>query len=198
MASCYVQKKSRRKGLSGMNPCPSRDPPPPKLWSTSPMGKGIDPGHLPNLHSSNLKIHFLRQKGVDAALDFVETRPAPRSFVFAIGGPARARLAADGAVALVVQGVVGNFMIAEVLPDGFATPVGHRVELDDIAASGFVKGVNLEDADGGAGLGLLPAQAGDPAIQLGEFVAQRQNLSQRAAEVGVVLPEFRAVDVRLF
>jgi len=44
---------------------------------------------------------------------------------------------------------------------------------------------------------LLAAQASNPAVELGKLVAKRKDFANRAAKVGIVLPEFGAVDVRL-
>ena len=45
------------------------------------------------------------EEGVDAAFAFVEAGPAASAFVFAVGGGAGARLAADGTVAACGEGV---------------------------------------------------------------------------------------------
>src|SRR5690349_4411655 len=100
---------------------------------------------------------------MNATFDFVETGPASGAFVFAIGGPAGAGLAANRAIALVMQGIVRDFVVAKVFPDIFTAPIGHRVELDDVATGALVKRVHFEDADSGTGIGLPTAQARNPA-----------------------------------
>src|SRR5262249_54514197 len=69
-----------------------------------------------SLHSSNLEIHFLGHEGMDAALDFVEADPTPRSFVLAIGGLLRAGPASDGTITTIMQRVVGDLMVLDILP----------------------------------------------------------------------------------
>src|SRR6266498_4843804 len=147
---------------------------------------------------SDLEIHFLGHERVDAAFDFVEASPPARPLVFAVGRLLGAGPAADGTVTLVVQWIVGDLLVLDVFPDGFAGPMGHRVELDDVTASRLVKDVYLHDINVGPGVGLLPAQAGNPTIEIRKPVAQRQHFPDRAAQVGLAFPEFRAIDVRLF
>src|SRR4029077_10507020 len=53
------------------------------------------------------------------------------------------------------------------------------------------------DADVGAGVGLLAAQTREPAVQVAELVAQREDLADGAAKVGIALPQLRPVDVGL-
>src|SRR5207245_10859616 len=100
---------------------------------------------------------------MDAALDFAEPGPAAGALVFTIGRFAGARPATDRAIALIVQRVVGNVMVADVVPNGFARPVGHRIEFHDVPADRFVDDIDFDDAAGGASGGLLAAQAGDAA-----------------------------------
>src|SRR5207249_5236841 len=63
---------------------------------------------------------------------------------------------------------------------------------------GFVENINLDDADLSTRIGLLSAQAGDPTVEVAEFVAERKHFADGAAKVGVALPKFGAVDVGLF
>src|SRR3954447_21698736 len=99
---------------------------------------------------------------MNAAFDFAEPGPAPSAFIFSVGNPARARLATNRAVALVMQGIVGNFMVVQVLPDGFFAPIRHRVQFNDIPARGLVEGIYFQDSNGGAGVRLLAAQSRNP------------------------------------
>src|SRR5713226_10627724 len=89
-------------------------------------------------------------------------------------------------------------MVADVVPNGLARPIRHRIQFHDVPADRFVDDINLDDADSGAGGGLLPAQAGDPAIEVAELVLQWQDFANSAAEIRIALPEFRTVDVGLF
>src|SRR5437867_2415117 len=106
----------------------------------------------PGAAGSDLEIDLLWQKSVDAAFDFVEARPASRALVFAVPSYARAGPAADGTVALIVQRIIGDFVITDVIPNRFASPIGHRTELHDVAANAFVERVNFDDVDARAGL----------------------------------------------
>ena len=80
-----------------------------------------------------MEINLFGHEGVDAAFDFVEAGPAPRPFVLALAGLARAGHAADGLVTMIVQRIVGDFVLTDVFPDGFARPGGHRVQFDNVA-----------------------------------------------------------------
>ena len=70
---------------------------------------------------------------MDAALNFAEAGPAARAFVLAVGGLLGAWPAADGAVALIMQWIVGNFVVVDVFPNGIARP--RKIK------SGFVYGL---------------------------------------------------------
>ena len=101
---------------------------------------------------------------MNTTFHFAKTSPTTGALVFAIGGLDGARLTANGMIAAVVERIVRDFVIPNVIPDGFARPVGHRIELHDVAPGGFVENIHLDDPDLGARVGLLPSQAGDPAI----------------------------------
>src|SRR5580658_1693765 len=114
---------------------------------------------------SNLEINLARHEGVDAAFDFFETDPAPRPFIFAARGFARAGQAADGPVALVVQRIERNLVLTDVPPNRLARPVGHRVQLHNVGAALSIQRVEFDQADVGAGARLMAPEACDPALQ---------------------------------
>ena len=82
------------------------------------------------------------------ALNLVEAGPAAGALIFTIISFTGAGLTADGTVTLVVKGIVRDFMIAQVLPDGLASPVGHGVELDNVSSGGFIESIEFDNADG--------------------------------------------------
>src|SRR5882757_147194 len=95
---------------------------------------------------------------MDAALDLIEAGPAARALILTLSEPARARLAPDRTVTLILQRVIGNPMVAQVVPDRLARPAGHRIELDDVAPGGGIKGIDFKDADAGPRVRLFAAQ----------------------------------------
>src|SRR5258706_10480607 len=107
--------------------------------------------------ASNLEIHFLREKCMDAAFDFVETGPAPGALVFPGGNSLSARLATDRAITLIVQRIVRDLVLAQIIPDCIARPVGHRIEFHNVAAGILVEGIDFQDADASASIRLLAA-----------------------------------------
>src|SRR5258706_6298650 len=134
---------------------------------------------------------FFRQKCVDAALHLVKSCPAPAPLVVSISSSRGAWPAANGPITLVVQGIVGDGLLANVLPYGFAFPVCHRVQLYDVAPGRLIELVDLNDPDIRPGFRLLPAQSPDPAIPFAQLILQRKDLSHRAAKVRIALPELR-------
>src|SRR6185436_4420336 len=90
---------------------------------------------------SDLEVDFLGHKSVNAALHFVEAGPAAGAFVFPVASFFGARPAADRAIALIMQRVVGNLVLAQVFPNRLPGPIGHRVYLHDFAAAIFVEHV---------------------------------------------------------
>ena len=64
---------------------------------------------------------------MDAALYLFESGPAAGAFAFAIASLAGAGHAAYRMVALIVQWIVRDFVLADVLPDGVPRPPGHRI-----------------------------------------------------------------------
>src|SRR6185436_17459351 len=87
----------------------------------------------------NLIILFAGHECVNAALNFVEACPASRALGFAVGGLARARPAPDGAVTAIVKWIVRNLVFVDVVPDLLARPIGHWVELYNVALIGGVE-----------------------------------------------------------
>src|SRR5918995_1975298 len=81
-------------------------------------------------------IRLLHEDGiaVDAALELVRAGPAPRALVLAPADGARARDAADGRVARVVQRVVRDLVDVDVRLHTLGVPVDERLDLPDAVA----------------------------------------------------------------
>src|SRR5204863_6353410 len=110
--------------------------------------------------------------------------PAPGAHVLSSDSGPGAGRAADGAVALVVERVVGHFEGADVLPHLVFAPVGERIELDDPAL-----GVEFLEFQIGARDGLLAALAGDPGFLAPERAIERFDFADVAATLAQ-LPAF--------
>src|SRR5882757_270335 len=119
-------------------------------------------------------------RAVDAALLRCARLPPPASGaqVLALLRRPGARRAADRGVALVVERVVRKLVLLHVVPHVFLRPLGERVELHDRP----VVVVDLDLADVAARRPLVAAQAGDPRVEAGEVLLQRQDLAHLAAE----------------
>src|SRR5688572_9926261 len=135
---------------------------------------------------------------MDSAFDFIEARPASGPLIFTVVYPSGAGLASVGSIPLIVKRIIRDFVFVQVGPNRFPAPIGHWVELDDIAPGRFVEGIDLQDADARASVGLLPAQSRYPTIQVRQLISEWQNFSNGAAEVGIGFPEFWPIDVSLF
>ena len=81
-------------------------------------------------------------------------------------------------------------MFLEVGPDLVAAPVDERVELPDVGVVGT--GGEREERRHGTLGALIAAHAGDPEVEVEEFLAERVDLAELAALLGVALPEFGA------
>ena len=127
---------------------------------------------------------------MQAAFLLIEAGPAAAAFV-ATGGGQGAWVATDGAVAAVVQDVVRQAVLLEVGPDLVATPVDERVKLPDVGVVGT--GGEREERGHGTLGALVAAHAGDPEIEVVKFLAERIDLTEFAALLGIALPEFGAV-----
>ena len=79
----------------------------------------------------------------------------------------------------------------EVGPDLVAAPVDERVELPDVGVVGT--GGEREERRHGTFGALVAAHAGDPQIEVEELLAERVDLAEFAALLGIALPEFGAV-----
>src|SRR5437763_4159848 len=124
---------------------------------------------------------------VDAALELVGAGPAARALVLALADRTGARDAADRRVAAVVQRVVRNLVDVDVGVDALGAPVCERLDLPDGVALAPLD--LLRARSRGA---LLAPDSGDPRVVAGERALERLHLPDRAAPVGVGLPE--AVD----
>src|SRR3954454_7116242 len=140
----------------------------------------------------------LEAAGLDRAVDAALLRrirlppPASGAQVLAgLRGP-RARRAADRGVALVVERVVGQVVLAHVVPHLVLGPLGERVELHYRT----VVVVDLDLADVAACRPLVAAQPGDPRVEPRQVPLQRLDLAHLAAEQPVLdaaVEEVRAV-----
>ena len=92
-----------------------------------------------------------------------------------------------------MERVVGDPVGVQVGPDVPLGPVGQRVELPEPEP-----GIPGELRCPGPGLGVLPADPRNPALDLREGPLHRLDLADRAAGVGIALPELVAVEPRLF
>ena len=102
--------------------------------------------------------------------------PAAGADVFAHGNRPGTGRAADGRVMLVVQGVVGDVVGAQVFPHFGFGPFNQRIELPQA-----VVGVELAVSQVHAGQRLLTTQAGDPGLAAGQRALERLDLAHRAA-----------------
>lgn len=133
------------------------------------------------------------QKGVNAALGLVKSRPTSRALILAFPHGARAGKAADTAKAFLQEGIGGNLVAGQELVHLASRPICHGIQLDDMAVAQNVEFVDLQYSDFRTACTLLSSHSGDPNIQLGKFFLQRENFAQCAAKVGILLPKFRPV-----
>src|SRR4051794_1370966 len=130
----------------------------------------------------------LEAAGLDGAVHAALLRgvslppPAPGPHGLALGDGLRAGRAADRGVALLVERVGGDLVLAEVVPDLVLLPLGERVQLHDRA----VVVVDLDLPDVGARRPLVATQTGHPGIEVGERARQRLDLADVAAEEPVL------------
>src|SRR6266498_1269609 len=121
---------------------------------------------------------------VDGAVDAALLRrvglppPPPGSVGLAQLDGAGAWGATDGRESLVVQGVVGDLVHPDVVPDLFFRPVRQWIHLDDAT----VVVVQLQLADVGAGGPLLAPDTRDPRVHAAQVSVQWEDLSAPATE----------------
>ena len=89
-----------------------------------------------------------------------------------------------------MQDVVGQAVFLEVGPHLVAAPVDERVELPDVGVVGT--GGEREQRRHGTLGALVAAHAGDPEVEVEEFLAERVDLAEFAALFRITLPEFGA------
>src|SRR4029079_11387421 len=104
--------------------------------------------------------------------------PAAGAHGLALGDRLRAGRAAERRVALLVERMGRDLVLAQVVPDLVLLPLGERVQLHDRA----VVVVDLDLADVGARRPLVATKAGDPGVEIGERARQRLHLADVAAE----------------
>src|SRR5947208_4256167 len=99
--------------------------------------------------------------------------PAAGTVVLALADRARARRAADRRVALRVQAVHGNIVLAEIGPHLALRPLRERLDLDDRA----VVVVDLDLADVRPRRPLVATQPGHPRVEPVEMLRQQLDLA---------------------
>ena len=74
-------------------------------------------------------MHAIKLRRMQSALGLGEAAPAAGAVVFSRIHRAGARPAADAGVALIVQGIVGDVVVGDELPDHLLRPVRERTDL---------------------------------------------------------------------
>ena len=88
-----------------------------------------------------------------------------------------------------MQRVVRQIVVMDVAPDFFRSPIGQRIDLDQMKLR-----VPLHLERSGSGRGLITTDAGYPGAQSREFALQRLDLSEIAAGIRIAGPERRSVE----
>ncbi len=88
-------------------------------------------------------------------------------------------------------------MVPDVIPHLIPRPAGQRIDLQDVFLPKSIKLIKLQNLYVRPPGRLLPTEPGDPGIELVQFLLQRLNLSQGAAEIGIAQPKFRSDVLRL-
>src|SRR5579864_2054619 len=125
---------------------------------------------------------------MNPALDLVRVGPAPRALVLLAAHGPRARDAADGRVARVVQRVVRDLVHVDVRVDALRVPVDERLDLPHVVPLAELDALRVLAREA-----LLAADAGDPRVVVLERALERLHLAHVAAAVGVRLPQIRAL-----
>src|SRR5580693_10536216 len=141
---------------------------------SSPMAAAARGSALPWATATRARL------SMDAALGLSCAGPAPAARVGAGLDPERARRAADRGVAVVDQRVDQHAVGGDVVVDLLLGPADDRVDLDHLPPV-----VPLDHLGLAPVAGLVPADAGDPRVIVGQRPLQRLNLAQVAAQVGV-------------
>src|SRR5579864_4353984 len=130
---------------------------------------------------------------MNPALDLVRVGPAPRALVLLAAHGPRARDAADGRVARVVQRVVRDLVHEDVRVDALRVPVDERLDLPDVVALAELDARRVLAREA-----LLAANAGDPRVVVLQRALERLDLAHVAAAIGVRLPQVRPFLLVLF
>ena len=132
--------------------------------------------------------------GMQAALARIAAFPPPaaRAFVFARLHRARAGRATDARKAAVMQGVVGQPLLADVLPDLVFRPFEQRAHLVQAVFAVPFHGRRQRAAGR-----LSPPDAGDPGAAAGDGAAEGFHLADPAAAAALVQTVAEAVDAVL-
>src|SRR5262249_43097443 len=126
---------------------------------------------------------------VNPAFQLLLSVPSPTAFVRSGDHPASAGDASDARVTVIVERVVGQFVSHDVIPHLTARPGGQRIDLDQA-----VSRVPFDDADIGARRRLIASERRDPGVVTFERQAERLDLANAAAEVGVAFVKALAVN----
>src|SRR3981081_4332192 len=136
--------------------------------------------------------HWRNLNDVQTALSFCSARPAPSPGIFAgLYGP-RAMRATDAWIVLIMERVVRDVMFVEIAPNLFRSPIRDRIHLHQPEFS-----VPLDFSGILTNRSLVAANTRDPRTQLTKFAAERLNLAQIAALVGILRPEVLSVNACL-
>src|SRR5439155_249080 len=127
------------------------------------------------------------EKGVQAALGLLPSRPTAAPLVAARERRPRARRAADARVALLEERVGRNAVPLEVVEGVLRRPRRERIHLVEPAL------VLLDDRDRGARRRLVASPAVDPGTHVREIAFERLHLVDVTAEVGIAGVEVETV-----
>src|SRR5919197_5946822 len=103
----------------------------------------------------------LGRKRMEPAFGLAAAAPAPGALGLAGRGGSGAGPAADARVALVEQGMVGNGVLADVVPHVGPAPVRQREDLHDRPATDLVV---LDQLGAATGRGLILPHGADPSV----------------------------------
>src|SRR3989442_9209778 len=120
---------------------------------------------------------------VDAALELVRAGPAPRTLVLVLLDGTRARNAADGRIARVVQRVVGDLVHDDVGLQTLRIPVDDWMDLPDAVPFGPLDTLSIRPRQR-----LLAADARNPGVVGSQRTLERLDLADVAAAVRIASP----------
>ena len=86
-------------------------------------------------------------------------------------------------VVAVMERIIGNLVLADVIPYLLGGPIHDGVDLHQIKLS-----IPLNFSRLGPNQGLIAADAGNPGLKFPQLSPQRLNFAQFAAQIGVAVP----------